>query len=120
MRERSIPYGYRIYNRPGTKWIAKNGSLRQLYYKGAPSSRFCAVTKKPQNCYATWPAEACSSQFNIRVAMKHMSKLVSLDAPFFRGATVASIPGLPVLALTIIHGCGRAAKNGEGLVSFIT
>ena len=22
-------------------------------------------------------------------------------------------------ALTIIHGCGRAAKNGEGLVSFI-
>ena len=39
--------------------------------------------------------------------------------------TVASFPGLPLffcssVALTLIHGCGRVAKNGEGLVRFIT
>ena len=35
---------------------------------------------------------------------------------------VASFTVTSVLrfALTIIHGCGGAAKNGEGLVSFIT
>ena len=39
------------------------------------------------------------------------------------GPNVASFPGLPRFfcsSVSVDNGCGRAAKNGEGLVRFIT
>ena len=61
--------------------------------------------------------------------MQHLVSAVSLWSPGQNKLRmsvgmlgIASFPGCCVLRfmLTIIHRCGRATKNGEGLVSFIT
>ena len=48
--------------------------------------------------------------FRVQTGITALVSLVPRPTPFF----VLRFP------LTIIHGCGRAAKNAEGLVPFIT
>ena len=55
------------------------------------------------------PGYAGMRQGKLPTARVHdMHSVVPRSAPSLR------------FALTIVHGCGRVAKNGEGLVSFIT